>query len=136
LSEERTTIWRIQQAGGWQDLPMPRSTVISHQRDALDNITATTLPGGQELNYLYYGSGHLHQINIDGQIISDIERDALHRETGRTQGTIDTQWQLDAVGRTLRHWSTRSNYGQRRTLLNTSLQLVHLAFLALLLRRF
>ncbi|EGH49346.1 hypothetical protein PSYPI_46060, partial [Pseudomonas syringae pv. pisi str. 1704B] len=23
---------------------------------------------------LYYGSGHLHQLNLDGQLISDMER--------------------------------------------------------------
>ncbi|MCL1960306.1 MAG: RHS domain-containing protein [Desulfovibrionaceae bacterium] len=118
LIGENTTIWRIQQDGGWQLLSAPRQTALSHQTDELGNLTQTTLPGGQRLNYLYYGSGHLHQINIDGQLISDIGRDALHRETTRTQGAIDTQRQLDAAGRLLRHWSARASYGQRRALLS------------------
>ncbi|AVS78022.1 hypothetical protein C8234_08035, partial [Paracidovorax avenae] len=83
----------------------------------------------RSLNYLHYGSGHLHQINLGlaeewaqeaspqapqqgltgeaGQgdalagvlpepvrevhrLIADIERDALHREVLRTQGTLST----------------------------------------------
>jgi hypothetical protein len=27
---------------------------------------------------LYYGSGHLHQLNLNGRVICDFERDALH----------------------------------------------------------
>jgi RHS repeat-associated protein len=73
--------------------------VISHVYDALGNRTQTTLPGGETVNNLYYGSGHLHQINVDGQLISDIERDGLHRETERTQGRLTSHYQLDAVGR-------------------------------------
>jgi YD repeat-containing protein len=103
LSSETATIHRLQQESGWEPLRNPRTTTVEHEHDELGNTTATTLPGGQKLNYLYYGSGHLHQINIDGQVISDIERDPLHREIQRTQGSIDTQWQLDPMGRTLRH---------------------------------
>ena len=75
---------------------------LRHAHDALGNRTQTVLPAlpGQQhteraLNYLHYGSGHLHQINLSQrdtsqpdalavhQLISDIERDALHRETMR-----------------------------------------------------
>ncbi|MCX8748674.1 RHS repeat protein, partial [Snodgrassella sp. B3088] len=47
---------------------------LSHQYDQLGNRIATTLPDGRTLNNLYYGSGHLHQINLDGTTITDIER--------------------------------------------------------------
>jgi hypothetical protein len=60
---------------------------------------ATTLPDGRVLNMLVYGSGHVHQFNIDGQVISDIERDALHRETARTQGQLRSLSQYDSMGR-------------------------------------
>jgi RHS repeat-associated protein len=51
------------------------------------------------LNHLYYGSGHLHQINLNGQPITDIERDELHREVSRSQGPLATNYALDALGR-------------------------------------
>ncbi|MCL2724710.1 MAG: DUF6531 domain-containing protein [Polyangiaceae bacterium] len=108
LVSESTAVHRLQQARGWQQLPTPRSTTIEHQHDELDNTIATTLPGGQKLSYLYYGLGYLHQINLDGQIISNIDRDALHRETRRTQGSLDTQWQRDPMGRTLQHQTART----------------------------
>ncbi|CAB5707770.1 Cell wall-associated polypeptide CWBP200 [Delftia tsuruhatensis] len=72
---------------------------LRHQYDALGNRTQTQLPTGQRLHWLYYGSGHLHQINLDGQVISDMERDALHRETQRTQGALHSRYGYDALGR-------------------------------------
>ncbi|WP_442963449.1 RHS repeat domain-containing protein, partial [Pseudomonas sp. PA-5-4G] len=56
-------------------------------------------PDGRWLNRLYYGSGHLHQINLDGQVISDFERDRLHREVLRTQGQLSTRSEYDRSGR-------------------------------------
>jgi len=58
-----------------------------------------TLPCGRKLNHLYYGSGHLHQLNLDGQVISDMERDDLHREVYRTQGKLTSCFGYDAMGR-------------------------------------
>ncbi|MFR0672557.1 RHS repeat-associated core domain-containing protein [Enterobacterales bacterium AW_CKDN230030176-1A_HGKHYDSX7] len=57
------------------------------------------MPDGRKVNHLYYGSGHLHQINLDGQVISDIERDDLHREVYRTQGKLTSCFGYDAMGR-------------------------------------
>ncbi|PIT55237.1 hypothetical protein BHC59_11270, partial [Snodgrassella alvi] len=81
---------------------------LSHQYDPLGNRIATTLPDGRTINSLYYGSGHLHQINIDGNIISDIERDKLHREVSRTQGRLNTQFKYDRNSR-LQHKQIRHN---------------------------
>jgi len=75
------------------------SSRITHQYDALGNRVQTVLPDGRQINWLYYGSGHLHQINIDGQVVSDIERDALYRETGRTQGALVSRYGHDPLGR-------------------------------------
>lgn len=83
---------------------------LVHSYDPLGNRTDTTLPDGRKLNWLFYGSGHLHQINIaqpgqDGahQVIADIERDALHREVGRSQGRLASSYQYDPAGRLTRH---------------------------------
>ena len=58
-----------------------------------------TLPDGRVVNQLYYGSGHLHQINIDGEVVSDIERDQAHQEISRTQGALSSRYGYDPMGR-------------------------------------
>ena len=50
------------------------SVLLRHVYDELGNRVQTTLPDGRVLNNLYYGSGHLHQVNLDGEVITDIER--------------------------------------------------------------
>ncbi|HFC8832786.1 TPA: RHS repeat protein, partial [Neisseria subflava] len=55
---------------------------------------------------LYYGSGHLHQISLDDEVISDIERDQLHREIFRTQGKLASRYELDPLGRLKRQIAT------------------------------
>ncbi|GKS74443.1 DUF6531 domain-containing protein [Acidovorax sp. SUPP950] len=91
---------------GRQD--MQRS--LRHQYDPLGNRTQTLLPDGRTLNWLFYGSGHLHQINIaqPGQegaheVIADMERDALHREVERSQGAASSQYEYDPAGRLIHH---------------------------------
>ena len=73
--------------------------ITEHRYDVLGNRTQTILPTGEVLNRLYYGSGHLHHINLDGTTLADIERDALHRPVERTIGKLNTQFQLDPLGR-------------------------------------
>jgi RHS repeat-associated protein len=72
---------------------------LTHHYDELGNLIQTRLPDGRWLNRLYYGSGHLHQLNLDGHVISDFERDRLHREVLRTQGQITTRNEYDRCGR-------------------------------------
>ena len=72
---------------------------LQHHYDELGNLIQTQLPDGRWLNRLYYGSGHLHQVNLDGQVISDFERDRLHREVLRTQGQLSTRSEYDRSGR-------------------------------------
>lgn len=50
--------------------------------------TDITLPDGQHLTHLYYGSGHLLQTALDGLTVSEYERDSLHRQIMRTQGSL------------------------------------------------
>ncbi|WP_434802470.1 RHS repeat-associated core domain-containing protein [Paracidovorax avenae] len=83
---------------------------LTHAYDPLGNRISTGLPDGRTLNWLFYGSGHLHQINIaptDDQsaheVITDIERDALHREIERSQGAATSHYGWDPAGRLVRH---------------------------------
>lgn len=80
------------------------SSTLHYQYDALGNRIATQLPDGRTLNHLYYGSGHLHQINLDGAVLADIERDDLHREVLRTQGRLASRFAYDPVGRKAAAW--------------------------------
>ncbi|MGA7777859.1 MAG: RHS repeat-associated core domain-containing protein [Paraburkholderia sp.] len=80
-----------------------QTLALTYEHDALGNHIRTTLPDGRHVDYLYYGPGHLHQINIDGELISDIERDALHREVSRTQGQLVSHYQYDRGGRLAAH---------------------------------
>ncbi|HEX8609659.1 MAG TPA: DUF6531 domain-containing protein, partial [Telluria sp.] len=80
---------------------------LKHQYDELGNRRATILPDGRTINNLYYGSSHLHQINIDGTVISDMERDDLHRETERSQGALATHFSYDGAHRKTSHQSMR-----------------------------
>ncbi|GKS73220.1 DUF6531 domain-containing protein [Acidovorax sp. SUPP950] len=123
---------------------------LRHAHDALGHRTRTELPavarpGGRvlqrSLNYLRYGSGHLHRIGlglreslaaeaVEGgeaareegddltavpaseahRLIADFERDALHREVHRSQGSLGTRYLLDPLGRRVGSW-TRSDAG-------------------------
>jgi RHS repeat-associated protein len=77
---------------------------VAYELDALDNLSALTLPDGQRLDYLSYGSGHVHQIRSGEQVIADFERDDLHREVVRTQGRLTHAVGYDALGR--RTWQS------------------------------
>ncbi|MEE1920227.1 RHS repeat-associated core domain-containing protein, partial [Pseudomonas asiatica] len=102
---------------------------VTYDYDPLSNLTTLTLPDGRKLNYLYYGSGHLHQLNLDGQVISDMERDDLHREVYRTQGKLTSCFGYDAMGR--KAWQFASNLPADKlsqvhnTGINTSLLVEH-----------
>ncbi|UVL81286.1 RHS domain-containing protein [Pseudomonas putida] len=102
---------------------------LGYEYDPLSNLTTLTLPDGREVNHLYYGSGHLHQLNLDGQVISDMERDDLHREVYRTQGKLTSCFGYDAMGR--KAWQFASTLSADKlsqvhnTGVNTSLLVEH-----------
>ena len=89
-----------------------------YQYDLDGNRTATVLPDGRQINYLYYGSGHLHQISLDDEVISDIERDQLHREIYRTQGKLASRYELDPLGRLKRQIAALNELTQTETAKN------------------
>ncbi|GKT01697.1 PAAR/RHS domain-containing protein [Acidovorax sp. SUPP3434] len=82
----------------------PHSSTVRYQYDALGNRIATVLPDGRTINHLHYGSGHLHQINLDGAVVADFERDDLHREVLRTQGRLASRFAYDGAGRRSAAW--------------------------------
>ncbi|WP_262979755.1 DUF6531 domain-containing protein, partial [Photorhabdus temperata] len=73
--------------------------------DELDNLTALTLPQGGTLSWLYYGSGHLSAIRHEQKLITEFERDDLHRETRRTQGGLFQLRDYDPLGRCTHQYS-------------------------------
>ena len=73
--------------------------LLQYDYDELGNLQTLTLPDQRQLNHLYYGSGHLHQINLGGRVISDFERDSLHEEILRTQGALNILTRYDRNGR-------------------------------------
>ncbi|QEM82656.1 RHS repeat-associated core domain-containing protein [Halomonas binhaiensis] len=73
--------------------------VTRHTYDALGNREATTLPDGQTLSWLRYGSGHVHAMALDQQELIGFERDDLHREVRRHHRGRETQLRYDPVGR-------------------------------------
>ncbi|WP_413762751.1 RHS repeat-associated core domain-containing protein [Variovorax sp. Varisp41] len=99
---------------------------LHHEHDAFGNRTRTVLPaldgaggasgaddGRRVLDYLHYGSGHLHRIDFSHEsageparrrVVCDIERDALHREVARSQGALSLRFALDPLGRRSASW--------------------------------
>jgi RHS repeat-associated protein len=112
LGETQTLLGLGSTIKGGKKADVKRS--LAHQYDPLGNRTQTTLPDGRTLNWLFYGSGHLHQINLADpqvagqpdlphQVLADIERDALHREVSRSQGILNSRFDYDPAGRLTRY---------------------------------
>ena len=78
---------------------LDRSADIRYFYSSGGNLTTVELPDGQRIQNLYYGSGHLHSILFDGDTVTDIEHDKLHREISRTQGALTSRYELDTLGR-------------------------------------
>ncbi|ABM31105.1 DUF6531 domain-containing protein [Paracidovorax citrulli] len=88
-----------------EDVVSGTRSVMRHTCDPLGNRLATELPDGRLLRELHYGSGHVHQISLDGVVVADIERDDLHREVLRTQGRWASRWAYDPLGRQRAQWT-------------------------------
>jgi RHS repeat-associated protein len=77
-------------------------TVTRHTYDALGNRTATVLPNTRQIDWLRYGSGHVHGVLLDGAPLLDFERDRLHRETRRSHAAFTQTREYDPMGRLAR----------------------------------
>lgn len=84
-------------------------SAIHHRYDELGSLTQTRTSDGRWINRVLYGSDYLHQINLDGQVICDIERDRLHREVLRTQGQVHLHSAYDRSGRLCTQSRRRDN---------------------------
>ncbi|MBA1362938.1 RHS repeat-associated core domain-containing protein [Burkholderia gladioli] len=61
-----------------------RSYVWHHGYDELGNRIRSVRPDGHTIDWLMYGSGHVHGLLVDGEERLQLERDDLHREVKRT----------------------------------------------------
>jgi RHS repeat-associated protein len=87
-----------------------RDGTVGYELDELDNLQALSLPQGQRIDYLSYGSGHVHQVRCGDELVADIERDELHREVVRTQGRLSLGLGYDTLGR--RTWQSAGSDAQ------------------------
>lgn len=80
-------------------LVLGRQRCIGYAYDGLGNRVQTALPDGRVLSQRFYGPGFLHQIALDDDVITDIERDVMQRETVRSQGALTSYFDYDVIGR-------------------------------------
>ncbi|MBN3816369.1 RHS repeat protein [Paraburkholderia sp. Se-20369] len=77
--------------------------VWRHEYDEVGARVATTRPDGRRLDWLTYGSGHVHGMMLDGRTVASFERDDAHRETLRELGNgLKQATRYDAAGRLAR----------------------------------
>ncbi|AKJ28506.1 RHS repeat-associated core domain-containing protein [Caldimonas brevitalea] len=85
-----------------EHFPEKCTAVWHHRYDEMNQRVGTTRPDGHKLEWLTYGSGHVHGLVLDGQDVLGFERDALHREVYRSQGNgLEQSQRYDPVGRLL-----------------------------------
>jgi RHS repeat-associated protein len=81
-------------------VPQQGVAVWNHRYNELNLRVGTTRPDGHQLEWLMYGSGHVHGLMLDGQDVIAFERDALHREVHRLQGNgLEQGQRYDPLGR-------------------------------------
>ncbi|WP_419686033.1 RHS repeat-associated core domain-containing protein [Burkholderia theae] len=86
-----------------------RSYVWHHEYDELGNRRRTVRPDGHAIDWLMYGSGHVHGMLLDGEERVQIERDDLHRETVRMLSSkIGQHTMYDPAGRVLQQTLQRT----------------------------
>lgn len=83
-----------------QDYQTHKTAVWKHSYDEINDRIKTIRPDGQNIDWLTYGTGHVHGLILNGQDIVSFERDDLHREKVRHYANGITQEQhYDVVGR-------------------------------------
>ncbi|OJA63182.1 hypothetical protein BGV68_02935 [Burkholderia ubonensis] len=77
--------------------------VWRHDHDEIGVRIGTARPDGRRLDWLTYGSGHVHGLQLDGRPVLHFERDDTHRETLRELGNgLGQVTQYDTAGRLAR----------------------------------
>lgn len=77
---------------------MGQSYTLQHEYDRNGLRSRTLFPDETQVDFLYYGPGHLLQINVDGKVACEIERDNMHREICRTQGALTSYFRYSPTG--------------------------------------
>ncbi|WP_333998851.1 RHS repeat-associated core domain-containing protein [Burkholderia cepacia] len=86
-----------------------RSYIWHHEYDELGNRRRTVRPDGHTVDWLIYGSGHVHGMLLDGEERVQFERDDLHRETVRMLSSeVGQRTTYDPAGRILQQTLYRS----------------------------
>jgi RHS repeat-associated protein len=78
--------------------------VIKHQYDVLGNRIRTILPDGQILDYRHDKEGLYDKIQLNGEILTQLTRDSIGRETSHTQGKLSSHFEYDPMGRLKKHY--------------------------------
>ncbi|MCU6275488.1 RHS domain-containing protein [Morganella morganii] len=74
---------------------------LHYRYDNNGNCINMVLPDKTTLDYFYYGSGHLMQINSGSLVLCEIDRDIMHREISRTQGSLTSFFTYNKIGKVL-----------------------------------
>ncbi|MCT9979923.1 RHS domain-containing protein [Acinetobacter sp. I-MWF] len=83
-----------------QDNTTCKTAVWKHSYDEINDRIKTIRPDGQNVDWLTYGTGHVHSLILNGHDIVSFERDDLHRETARHYANGLSQFeQYDEQGR-------------------------------------
>ncbi|WP_148716539.1 RHS repeat-associated core domain-containing protein [Chitinolyticbacter meiyuanensis] len=86
-----------------------------HEYDELGNRIASVRPDGNRIDWLTYGSGHVHGVLWNGEELASFERDDLHRETARALANrLNATTQYDALGRILHQQLSGATQHQRQ----------------------
>jgi RHS repeat-associated protein len=86
--------------------------LVRHAYDEMGNRVHTVMPGGLDVQRLYYGSEHLHHVSVSGRGVLDFDRDALHREVCRSHGRMRASRRYDAASRVRAFVVTRGEPGE------------------------
>jgi len=76
---------------------------FAHELDAVGNRNSLRVPDAGTITWQRYGSGHVHGILLNGNALVNFERDKLHREILRVQGTVTHTLGYTAAGTLARH---------------------------------
>ena len=83
-----------------QDHQTHKTAVWKHSYDEINDRIKTMRPDGQQVDWLTYGSGHVHGLVLNGEDTVSFERDDLHRETVRHYANgISQEQHYDELGR-------------------------------------
>ncbi|WP_230684593.1 RHS repeat-associated core domain-containing protein [Burkholderia cepacia] len=99
----------VREHHGYSVFEEHRSYVWHHEYDELGNRRRTVRPDGHVVDWLMYGSGHVHGMLLDGEERLQIERDDLHRETVRMLSSkVGQRTMYDPAGRMLQQTIQRT----------------------------